>query len=143
MPESETIMPFEQIGNKDMLVLTARMPGIDAASSASYTYFFIAPRAYDVMEVHAIWEQASVSGTVQIERLSGTEAPSNGDEILVSTIDTSGTANTLTTRKNTDLQNRKLEVGDRLAFENAGDTSSLLSLTFTMVLKPLGKGDYR
>lgn len=134
---------YEEILNKDMQSVTVHLKNTDAATAGNYGAFFIASRPYEVMEVRAVWSTASTSGTLQVERLQGTTAEGSGDSVLTGTIDLSGTANTVVTRKTTALQNRKLDVGDRLALVDGGTLTNLVNLVVTVVLKPDGRGDYR
>ena len=143
MPTQVQTTRFENIENKDMQNVTVRLKGSDAATAGNYGAFFIATRPYEVMEVHAVWSTASTSGTLMVERLQGTTAEGSGDDVLTSTIDMSGTANTVVSRKTTDLQNRQLATGDRLALEDGGTLTNQANLVVTVLLKPAGKGDYR
>lgn len=142
MPQNQTTR-FEQIENKDMQSETVRLKGSDAATAGNYGAFFVASRPYEIMEVRAVWSTASTSGTLMVERLQGTTAEGSGDDILASTIDMSGTANTVVTRKTTDLQNRLLDAGDRLALEDGGTLTNQANLVVTILYKPRSKGDYR
>ena len=49
--------------------------------------FFIADRDYELAEVSVSWDVPSSSGTLQIQRLQGTEAPGSGDDLLTATVD--------------------------------------------------------
>ena len=142
--EKRQIILFEEIQNKDMQSITVRLKNTDAATAANYGVFFIASRPYEVMEVRAVWSTASTSGTLQVEKLTGTTAEGSGNNILKAVIDLSGTANTVNTKKtHADLQNRLLKTGDRLALVDAADLSNLVNLVVTILIKPRGKGDYR
>lgn len=134
---------YEQIENKDMQSVTVHLKNTEPATAANYGAFFIASRPYEVMEIRAVWSTASTSGTLMVERLQGTTAEGSGDDVLASTIDMSGTAATVVARKTTDLQNRKLSVGDRLALEDGGTLTNQANLIVTVLLKPLGKGGYK
>lgn len=135
-------LTFENIENKDMQSETVTLFGASPVTAANYGTFFIASRPYEVMEVRAVWSTASSSGTLMLERLQGTTAQGSGDDVLAATIDTSGTANTVVVRQKTDLQNRELLPGNRLALEDGGTLTGLADLTVTVLLKPLGKGGY-
>ena len=143
MPSQNTLTRFEDIQNKDMQSVTVSLKNTDAATAANYGAFFIATRPYEIMEVHAVWSTASTSGTLMVERLQGTTAEGSGDNVLTSTIDMSGTADTVNTKKTTDLQNRQLSTGDRLALVDGGTLTNQVNLVVTVLLKPAGKGDYR
>ena len=140
--------PIEDIYNKDLIPVTVKLKNTDPATASNYGKFFIALRAYEVVEVAEVHGAAATSGspvTLNIERLQGTEALGSGDNILVTPFDLKGTINTVVTRKgyNGELQNRKLNIGDRLALKDSGATGNIADLVVTLLLKPLGKGDYR
>lgn len=133
---------FENIDNKDGFYVTLNVLSPDTASS--YGTIYIANFGIMIREVRVVWGTASTSGTLNIERLSGTEALDAGDEIFKTDIDMSGTANTVITKKtSTDLQNTKLSPGDRIAFKDGGTLTNQANLCITIYLIRLGKGDYR
>lgn len=141
--ENPTIR-YEDIENKDLQSITVRLKDTDAATAANYGAFFIALRPYEIVEVSAVWTTASTSGTLNIEKLNGTTVEGSGDDILKSTIDMSGTAATPVTRKSyQQLQNRLLEVGDRLALVDGGTLTNQNNLVVTILYKHRNKGDYR
>lgn len=139
-------MNFEEIFNKDYTVITAKIPGTDAATASNYGKFFIAHKPYEIMEVsevHATAGSDASAVTLNIERLQGTEALDSGDTVLVSAFNLKSTANTVVFKKTTALQNRTLYIGDRLALKDAGTLTAVNDVVITIILKPLGKGDYR
>lgn len=138
-------MRLEQIINKDLIPILINLPGALPATITNYEAFFIARRSYEVMEVSEVHRVAGTDGSavgLNIERLSGTEALDAGDEICVANFDLKGTANTVVTKKTTDLQNRTLAIGDRLALKDSGTPTSVAGLTVSILLMPLGKGHY-
>lgn len=141
MPNNTQTTRFEDIDNKDMQSVTVRL--IDGATASEYGTFFIASRPYEIMEVRAVWSTASTSGTLNVERLTGTTAEGSGDNVLINTIDMSGTVDTVNEAKSTALQNRLLSTGDRLALVDGGTLTGLVNLVVTILYKPRGKGDYR
>jgi len=126
-------------------VIHYQLLGTASATAANYTTIpFIAPTAIEIVSISASWTTASTSGTLQVERLQGTEAPGAGDDIMAATINMAGTANTVVTRRENDLTAfRRLEQGDRLAIEDAGTLTNLANLQITIYYKPRGRGDYR
>jgi hypothetical protein len=136
---------FEDISNKDMETVQISLPGTLAATATNYDVFFIAQRVYDIVEVSIVHGTAGTGGaaTLNIERLSGTEALDAGDSVLITAYDLEGAINTVVTKKNVDLQNQRLLVGDRLALEDSGTLTSVAGLQVSVLLKPFGKGDYR
>jgi len=126
-------------------VIHYQLLGADSATAANYTTIpFITQTAIEIISISASWTTASTSGTLQVERLQGTEAPGAGDDIMATTISTAGTANTVVTRQGNNLTAfRQLEQGDRLAIEDAGTLTNLANLQITIYYKPRGRGDYR
>jgi len=101
--------------------------------------FFIADRDYELAEVSVSWDVPSSSGTLQIQRLQGTEAPGAGDDLLTATVDLSAADDTVTrpalTTTTADL---RLNRGDRLAAEWAGTVTNGVAATVNCVLIPTG-----
>lgn len=140
------MIPFEEIINKDLITVFWAIPGALAATATNYGKFFIALRPYEVIEVAEVHGTAGSDGGsvgLNIERLQSTEALGSGDEILVSDFDLKGTIDTVVTKKTSDLQNRQLLVGGRLALKDTGTLTAVADVCVTILLKPLGKGDYR
>lgn len=134
---------FENIENKDMQTVTVHLKNAEPSVAGNYGAFFIATRPLEVMEIHAVWSVASTSGTLQVERLSGTTTEGSGSTILKSTINLAGTAKVVVARKTVELQNTILEIGDRLALIDAGTLTNQSNLIITIVLKPRGRGHYK
>lgn len=137
---------FENIENKDMLVVSTKVPGAQAQTASNFGAFFIAGRPYEVMEIRESHTVAGSDGgavTLNIERLSGTEALNAGDEILTSDFDLKGTANTVQTSTPETIQNSQLLPGDRLALKDTGTLTALEDVVVTVYLKPLAKGNYK
>jgi hypothetical protein len=139
----QEVVRNENILNKDMQTVTVHLKNTEPATAGNYGAFFIASRPLEVMEIHAVWSVASSSGTLQVEKLTGTTTEGSGSTILKSAIGTAGTAKTVIMRKTTELQNTILNIGDRLALIDAGTLTNLSNLIVTVVLKPRGKGDYK
>lgn len=113
------------------------LQGAGPATAANYGKFFVADRRYKVIKVQATWRTASSSGTLQVERLQGTEAKDAGDDLLSSTINTAGTAETLTTGTLVTTGVTVLEVGDGLGLVNGGTLTSSADLLVSVQLQPL------
>lgn len=136
-------MRLEEIENKDGFYVTVNLFDTQPQTAANYGIFFTALRPSEILEESVVFGTASTSGTVQIEKLISTTAKGSGLATSVSTFSTAGTANTVVRKKATDLQNRQLDVGDRLAIKSTGTLTNGKDLQITVYLKPLGKGDYR
>lgn len=140
------MIKFEEIQNKDFVVITAVLAGTTPATAANYGVFFIANRPYEVMEIseaHTTAGNDAGTVTLDIERLQGTEALDAGDSICVSAFNLKSTADTVVTKKTTDLHNRTLLTGNRLALKDAGTLTNVAGLCVSILLKPHAKGDYR
>lgn len=141
MPETE----YKDIRGKDLIPIGITLYGTAPATAANYDVFFIADRPYEVYQISEVHRVLGTDGgavTVNVERLSGTEALDAGDTICVSAFNLKSTINTVVTKKTTDLQNRVLAIGDRLALKDSGTLTAVAGLTVRLLLKPLGKGDY-
>lgn len=101
--------------------------------------FFVADRDYEVVEVLESHDAPSSSGTLQIQRLQGTEAPGSGDDLLTSTIDLSAADDTVVyPALTTTLTDRRLNRGDRLAAEFGGTVTNGVAVCVVVVLVPTG-----
>lgn len=101
--------------------------------------FFIADRDYELAEVACSWDVPSTSGTLQIQRLQGTEAPAGGDDLLTATVDLSAADDTVTRPAlTTTVADRRLNRGDRLAAEFGGTVTNGVAVTVVCVLIPTG-----
>lgn len=97
---------------------------------------FIADAAYQVTGVNAVWGTASVSGTLTIEKLTGTTAPNSGTVMLTGTIDLSTTANTVTAGALTGtVSTLQLATGNRIGIKLSGTLTSLVGCNVTISLK--------
>ena len=136
----------DQIDSKDGFIITKSLVGTTATTAANYGVIFIAPIPCELISVREIHETASTSGTLDIERLQGTEALDAGDSLIVTPISLSGTANTVSTKTGSGLTatkaNRILKIGDRLALKDAGTLTNQVGVTVTMYMRPIGRGGY-
>lgn len=135
-----------EILNKDGLLISFSLPGSLSQTAAYYSIFFIANKAYEIIsisEVHTTAGSDAGDVTLDIERLQGTTAPASGDGICKTEFDLKGTANTVVKKQGyTDLQNKKLNPGDRLALKDTGTLTDLEGVCITIYLKSIGKGSY-
>lgn len=137
-------IPSDQVVRKDGFYLSFPFLGADGSVAANYDQVWTARHPMEILRVSAAWSVASASGTLQLEKLTGTAAPGAGSTILTTTISTAGAANTVVTREGSGLTvNRQLKEGDRLAFIDGGVLTGLVGLHVTLYCKFLGRGDYR
>lgn len=132
-------LPSAAYRKAGILVITANLNGTQPATAANWGTFFIAPYKCVVLGIDAVWRTASTSGTLNVERLQGTEAKDAGDDLLSSTISTAGTAETVNTGTliTTSTGNLELADGDRLGLVNSGTLTSGADLTVTVTLAPI------
>lgn len=116
------------------LVLTF---AIDAAGGHITKNVFVADRAYQLVSVEEAHITASTSGTLQITKCTGTQAPGSGVNMLTGTISTAGTANTVVAGTlSATAANSLLADGDRIAFVTGGTTTNYVGGAVTIVLRP-------
>lgn len=130
-------MPITTRSQKGNLVVTVALQGAAPATAANYGTFFIADRKYKVIKVQEVHRTASSSGTIQVERLQGTEAKDAGDDLLASAASTAGTAETVATPALVTTSVVDLAVGDRLGLVNGGTLTSSADLVVSVTLKPI------
>jgi len=138
---------FQEIDGKDGVVIVATLNDTAAQTAANYgTIFTALKRGYEVLvvgEIHGTLGTDPGSVTLQLEKLTGTTAKGSGTNILVTAFNLKSTINTLVRKEGSDLTNKTLAVGDRLAWKTSGTLTALKDVHITIYLKPLGKGDYR
>jgi len=139
-------VPFFQDVNFDFSNLKNRklyvhhtLVGTEAATAANYGVFWIAPFDCVITEVQEVHQTAGSDGgavTLDIEKLTGTQAPAAGVSALASTIDLKGTANTVVTATLTDtIANKNLVIGDRVALKDGGVLTSVDTVTVIIEIK--------
>lgn len=137
---------WEQILRKDGEYINVFLPGTSAATAGNYNAFFIARYPLEVMRISVAFSAASTSGTLHVERLTGTTANGAGSNITGSTFDLSATvgANTVVYKQGINLTDASvLQEGDRLSLVDGGTLTNLQNLIVTIYFKPAGRGDYR
>ena len=107
----------------------------DAAEAVSRTVF-IAPTTLQLTGVNVVFGTASASGTVDVEHLTGTEAPGSGTVMLTGTLSTAGTINTVAPGTLAALTaTLQLAVGDRVSILFSGTETGLVGLCVTLTFK--------
>ena len=125
------------------LPIAVKLKGTDAATAGNYGKFFINASnrtliVTAISEVHATAGSDGSDVTLQIERLQGTEALGSGDNLLTSTFDLKGTADTV--QEGTLISNGQLLIlskGDRLALVDSGTLTAVNDLAVSIVLKQI------
>lgn len=105
--------------------------------------------AYHPMEVVSVSEVHTEAGTdvgtvtLDIEKLTGTQAIGAGTSVLTDPFNLKSTANTPVTKRGTSLSNgRVLKPTDRLAVSSDGILAGVDGVEVTIYLKFYGRGDY-
>lgn len=134
----------KEIIDKDGFSIPFNLFGASGATAANYGIIWVADRACEVKKIKFRYTTASSSGTLNVERLRGTEALDAGDEILITDASTSATANTTYEYNftNFNLNSRILKENEALALKDGGTLTNLVGLAGTVYLTPLGKGSY-
>jgi hypothetical protein len=144
MVSPQDLLPAERVDNKFGDVINLVLGTTDAAVAARYSTVWNVPNAMEFVRVLVSFTTASTSGTLQLEKLTGTQAPGGGSTILKTTISLAGTANTVTTRTQKEMtDSRTFRQGDRIALIDGGNLANLTDLVITIYYKPLGRGGYR
>lgn len=96
---------------------------------------FIADAAYLVTAVREVHGVASTSGTVTIEKLTGTTAAGSGTAMLTSTISLAGTANTVVSGTLSATEaTLTLAAGDRIGGVLAGTLTNLAGCVIVITM---------
>lgn len=140
---------IEQIDGKDGFYITENLVSTLPATADNYGVFFTATHPCTVMmvaESHTVAGSNAGAVTLNIEKLTSSQALDTGAEILITSYDLKSTANIPIIKQGyTELNgtNRVLKQGDRLALKDAGTLTSVAGLQITIYFKRDGKGDYK
>lgn len=120
--------------------VATRLKNTDAATAANYGVFFIADKTFRVTSVTEIHGTAGTDGgtvSLNIEKLTGTQAPDGGKVILTTAFSLKTTINTV--QYGTLVTNDPIILlrGDRLCLKDAGVLTAVANLTVTVYLQPL------
>lgn len=112
------------------------LQGAQAATVANYGPFFIADRAYEIVQASEAHTALGTGGacTLQIEKLTGTQAPGAGVTVLAAAFNLVGTVNTVQTQSGS---NNRINVGDRLSLKLTGTPTSVANMNVDVVLRPV------
>jgi hypothetical protein len=121
------------------LIPTVSLKNITISATDVSRSLFICPAgdAYQLVGIDVVFGTASTSGTLQLEKLTGTTAPGSGTAMLTGTVALSGSANTVAsgTVLSGDAAALKLGGGDRLGLKLAGTLTNLAGCVATIRLK--------
>lgn len=122
-------------------LISHTLPGTMPATAGNYGPFFTAQFPVQVMGFSGGFTTAGSDAgavTLQLERLQGTEAPGDGDDLLSSALNLKGTANTVQTGDfGTAKTLRNLLTGDRLGLVLTGTPTAVAGLNATVWLRKL------
>lgn len=124
----------------DTFVVSATLDGAAAATAANCGVFFIAPFTCEVVsvrEAHTTAGSDAGAVTLDVEKLTGTQAPDAGVAVLGATkVNLKGTANTVQAPALTGTTaDKQLAAGDRLALKDAGILTAVAGVAVTVELK--------
>lgn len=120
--------------------VTHTLFGTTPQTAGNHSIFFVAPFpcfVIGIAEVHSVANGGAA--TLQIEKLTGTQAPGAGTSLLTTAFNLNSTANTTQyagVRGGTTLISQTgLLLGERLAFKESGALVNLANLVVTLQLK--------
>lgn len=120
-------------GDANLIMVNESLSATDATRAV-----FIANRPMILKSVKEVHSTASSSGTLQIEKLTGTTAAGSGTNLLTGTISLAGTANTvLSGTLIATIASLTFAAGDRLGVVIAGTMTSLANCKVQCGLAPL------
>jgi hypothetical protein len=115
------------------------LPGATSATTTNYGPFFIAPIACQVVGVSEVHTAVGTAGTIDVEHLTGTQAPGSGVACLGATkVSMTGAINTVQSPALTGTAaNLQLAAGDRLSLLQSGITGSPANVVVQVNLKAI------
>jgi hypothetical protein len=130
----------EAILQEILLPVPVRLKSTEPATSANYGVFFVSNDIYDVydaVEVHGTAGSDGSDVTLNIEKLTSTQAPGSGTTLLSTEFNLKGTANTpqYAEFKTTPQDIRILGRGERLALKLTGTPTAVANLVVTVYLR--------
>lgn len=119
-------------------IISYTIPGTGAATAANYSTFFTAPfplTIKQITEVHAVLGTDGGTVTVDVEKLTGTQAPGAGVVLTTTPFNLKSTINTVVTGILTSVEGAiQLNQGDRLALKDTGTLTSVENVTITIII---------
>lgn len=139
--ELEELVPLrakEAPYEAERIIISTALPGAHAQTAAEYTHFFIASKPCRLVAARENHTTAG-TGTLQIEKLTGTTAPASGTHMLDGTgFDNSETAETVQDATLSAVAGvLDLARGDRLALDDDGALGALAGVCVTVELEAI------
>lgn len=113
--------------------LTYSLPGTLSQTAGSYGIIFTATKPCFVRSVSYVHTTAGTSPTIQVERLTGTQAPGAGTVLLTAAFTGSTTANTV--QRGVLIAQTGLRLSDRLALKVAGTLTNYQGASVTIEIQ--------
>ena len=129
---------YNNIANKRVFI-SHTLYGTSGATAANYGVFFISPFACTIRGFKEVHQTAGTDGsavTLMLEKLTGTEAPGSGVDVLSTALSLKATANTV--QDGTiiaTIANKNLAIGERLCLEDTGTLTSVANVTVMVELQ--------
>lgn len=108
---------------------------IPASATSTSQTIFTCDAAYQLVSVSESHTVASSSGTLMVEKCTGTTAPGSGTAQLTGTVSLAGAANTTLSGTLLTAPTINYAKGDRVSLKFAGTMTSLANSCITVVLK--------
>ena len=125
--------------NRKKIWIHHTIQGLDAATATNYGVFFISPISCTLLrfqEVHQTLGTDAGSVTLQLEKLTGTQAPDSGVNMLKTALSLKTANNTVQSGVvSTTLADTNLVSGDRLCMKDSGVLTALANLTVMVELQ--------
>lgn len=119
-------------GDSSLMTINVALTATDATRTV-----FVATRACRLKAVKEVHSTASSSGTLQLEKCTGTTAPGSGTSLLTGTVSLAGTANTvLSGTPSSTVATITLAAGDRISIVIAGTMTNLVGGFVSITLAP-------
>lgn len=126
---------------KPTFVINHSLFGTAAATAANYGVFWNVDKQCELLEIRYSHQTAGTDGsgvTVDIEKLTGTQALDAGVVMGLITHNLKSTINTVVeVSPTTTYVNKVLDIGDRIALKDAGTLTNVAGLCITLVFKQL------
>jgi len=142
-----SVIPFHQhtgVDGSPILQTTVRVNHVlintEPATAGNYSVFFYADTPLTILSISEVHTTAGSSGsavTLQVERLTGTQAPGAGTTLLTAGFNLRATANTVQTGTLINTSQRQLQKGDRLGLVLTGTPTAVANLLITVVLNTI------
>ena len=120
------------------LYISHCLVGSMAATAANYGVFYIVPKACVItgfQEVHQVAGTDAGAVTLNLEKLTGTEAPGSGSEVLSTDLSLKSTINSVQSGVLTmTLADKTLKIGDRLCLKDTGTLTDVSNITVMVQL---------